>query len=91
MYRRSGLYIGQHYGSGSGPVWLESVDCTGSEKSLDECVHDVWDVHSCDARRRDVSVICDSGKCRQTSSPAVCFDTIIDFQRVVTVVYTFTR
>ena len=62
VYRRSGLYIGQHYGSGSGPVWLDNVHCTGSEKSLEECAHSDWGVHSCDRRRRDVSVICDDSK-----------------------------
>ena len=62
VYRRSGLYIGQHYGSGSGPVWLDNVHCTGNEKSLEECAHSDWGEHSCDGRRRDVSIICDDSK-----------------------------
>jgi len=61
--RRSGLYLRQHYGSGSGPIWLNNLQCTGSEMSLDECSHRGWVGHYQCSHRSDVSIICHSSKC----------------------------
>ena len=55
--RRSGLRVYKHYGSGTGPIWLDDVDCTGSETSLVECPHRGWADHNCH-HFEDVSVLC---------------------------------
>ena len=56
------MYLPYYYIVGSGPIWLESVDCTGSEVTIAECGHPGWGVHSCD-HSRDAVIICDNSKC----------------------------
>ena len=48
-----------YYGKGRGPIWLDSVECTGREISIGECYHSGWRVHSrtCN-HRRDAGVLC---------------------------------
>nr|XP_060615990.1 deleted in malignant brain tumors 1 protein-like [Anolis sagrei ordinatus] len=48
---------GAHYGQGSGPIWLESINCTGGEASLEECQKGGWGEHSC-SHSQDASVEC---------------------------------
>ncbi|XP_028416710.1 deleted in malignant brain tumors 1 protein-like [Dendronephthya gigantea] len=43
--------------SGSGRVWLEDVDCTGSEENIARCIHPGWGKHGCD-HSKDVWVEC---------------------------------
>nr|XP_060615989.1 deleted in malignant brain tumors 1 protein-like [Anolis sagrei ordinatus] len=52
---------GAHYGQGSGPIWLENINCTGEEASLKECQKGGWGEHSCN-HSQDASVEC-SGTC----------------------------
>ena len=35
----------------AGPVWLNDVQCLGSEKSLDKCANDGWKDHNCTSGR----------------------------------------
>ncbi|XP_028407291.1 deleted in malignant brain tumors 1 protein-like [Dendronephthya gigantea] len=45
--------------SGSGQVWLQSVDCTGSERDIARCSHSGWGVTSYDCKHsKDVGVEC---------------------------------
>uniref|UniRef100_A0A3Q3CAQ7 SRCR domain-containing protein n=1 Tax=Haplochromis burtoni TaxID=8153 RepID=A0A3Q3CAQ7_HAPBU len=36
-----------HFGKGTGQIWLDDVDCSGSERSLTECQHRGFGIHSC--------------------------------------------
>ena len=60
-------YSGSHYGPGEGPVYLNNVDCIGSENNLTECSHSYFgDVAStCRAHFSDSSVSCVTGECNK--------------------------
>uniref|UniRef100_A0A3B1JHZ6 SRCR domain-containing protein n=1 Tax=Astyanax mexicanus TaxID=7994 RepID=A0A3B1JHZ6_ASTMX len=49
-----------HFGSGSGPIWMDDVDCSGSESTLKNCRSAVWGKHDCN-KTHNSGVIC-SGK-----------------------------
>uniref|UniRef100_A0A670JGM6 Soluble scavenger receptor cysteine-rich domain-containing protein SSC5D n=1 Tax=Podarcis muralis TaxID=64176 RepID=A0A670JGM6_PODMU len=45
------------YGPGSGPIWLDDVNCTGAEFTLQNCRSQPWGTHNCN-HHEDASVIC---------------------------------
>ena len=45
------------YGAGSGAIFMDGVDCTGSETSLADCNHWGWGSHSC-GHSSDVAIEC---------------------------------
>ncbi|CAH1790485.1 unnamed protein product, partial [Owenia fusiformis] len=45
---------------GSGPIWLDDVGCTGTERKLFECRHRGWGVENCN-HNKDVGVGCNGG------------------------------
>lgn len=44
-------------GLGSGPIWLDNVNCTGSEERIEDCTHNGWGISNC-GHGEDVSVSC---------------------------------
>jgi len=51
--------MGNRYGPGTGPIWLDNVACTGSETHLFDCLHSSWGRHNC-GHDEDVSITCDA-------------------------------
>ncbi|NP_998038.1 galectin-3-binding protein B precursor [Danio rerio] len=52
---------GGQYGEGSGRVWLDDMNCKGSESLLSECSFKGWGVSDC-THKEDAGVICAPGK-----------------------------
>ena len=48
-----------HFGAGSGQIWLDDVNCAGSEDSIHNCSHNGWGSHNC-GHHEDASVLCSS-------------------------------
>ncbi|KAL3870551.1 hypothetical protein ACJMK2_038604 [Sinanodonta woodiana] len=54
---KSNAFFGPGSGSGSGPIWLDDLECTGLENNLIKCGHRGWGRSDC-AHTKDASVIC---------------------------------
>lgn len=46
-----------HYGAGTGPIFLDNVDCEGTEETLLDCVHNGASIHNC-GHYEDAGVLC---------------------------------
>ncbi|XP_074873859.1 scavenger receptor cysteine-rich domain-containing protein DMBT1-like [Carettochelys insculpta] len=45
------------FGPGSGSIWLDDVNCTGTEAALSECRAQPWEINSC-THTEDTNVVC---------------------------------
>ncbi|XP_030577602.1 deleted in malignant brain tumors 1 protein-like [Archocentrus centrarchus] len=63
--------LSAHFGGGSGPVWLDNVECSGQEAALTHCSHDGFGKSNC-GHDEDAGVVCLGGqqKPKITISPA---------------------
>ncbi|XP_068519858.1 deleted in malignant brain tumors 1 protein-like isoform X1 [Anas acuta] len=46
-----------HFGQGHAPIWLDEVNCTGTEGAITECRLEPWGEHNCN-HNEDASVVC---------------------------------
>ena len=57
--RATSFTIASHFGGAkAGPIWLDEVNCTGTENTLAACPHGGWGISDCD-HTKDAGVICD--------------------------------
>ena len=56
-------FIARHsafYGQGSGQIWLDDLDCVGTEETIRNCPHRSWGSHNC-SHGEDAGVKCSAG------------------------------
>jgi len=56
-FRYVGRTLHKQYGSSYSRIWLDGVQCVGTEKTIGECKHKDWGVHDC-ISGEDVSISC---------------------------------
>ena len=59
------------FGQGTGPIWLDNVQCTAQDEFLEQCGSNDWGVHNC-GHGEDASVIC-GGNCTVDMADEIAF------------------
>ena len=52
-----------YYGEGSGQIWLDNVNCVGTELNIGDCSHRGWGIENC-GHYKDAGVRCSVGNFR---------------------------
>ncbi|KAH0626618.1 hypothetical protein JD844_001702 [Phrynosoma platyrhinos] len=60
---------GSRFGQGAGPIWLDSLNCTGTETAISKCPAKPWGEHDC-THTEDASVVC--AELRLMGGPSRC-------------------
>eukprot|EP00057_Strongylocentrotus_purpuratus_P028583 XP_011683057.1 PREDICTED: soluble scavenger receptor cysteine-rich domain-containing protein SSC5D isoform X1 [Strongylocentrotus purpuratus] len=63
-------YTDSRFGSGTGTIWLDEVDCSGSESNLNDCNHDTYGTHDC-THLEDVGISCGATNIGGTTSSSL--------------------
>ena len=56
--RAENVYYTAHFGAGSGPIWMDGVQCREDQESLADCQHLGWGSHDC-SHFEDAGVCCE--------------------------------
>ena len=54
----SGGSIGTHPETGSGPIWMDDVDCVSNTTNFLDCSHRGWGVNNCGSHTENVLLTC---------------------------------
>ena len=46
-----------YFGRGTGQIWIDQLNCQGTEASINECRHNGWGIHDCE-HKEDAGVFC---------------------------------
>lgn len=52
------IYHNAYYGGGTGPIWLNNVQCNRSSKTLNDCSHDGFVSHGGCSHSHDAGIEC---------------------------------
>jgi len=53
----AGMVLGNRYGEGEGEIWMDEVECVGTETDLADCPHNGFVQQDC-GHHEDVSIAC---------------------------------
>ena len=63
--------MGAEFGHGAGEIWLDDVDCTGHESSLDLCPSSGWGDNYC-GHSQYAGAVCEGELCQETKNIYTC-------------------
>lgn len=60
LHLTGGYVLVNDVGKGSGPVWLDQVQCVENETNVEDCKHGQWGAiqPECESHQTDVGVVC---------------------------------